>query len=124
MTDIAQCLLSRYGARGDLDTESFILETAEPLQPVIGTLSPGQHGSGASTINGQDAYTGQLVPVNVWAGSAQQDGVAAPLLNPAGGGQRNTDIDGATWVIVDQSMPSPDSLEPAEQTTTKPKRAG
>jgi DNA (cytosine-5)-methyltransferase 1 len=98
LTDIAQCIEARYGSRGDLDTESFILETAEQLQPVIGTLSPGQHGSGASTINGQDAYTGQLVPINVWAGSAQQENVAAPLLH-GGGGPRTTDIDGATWVV-------------------------
>ena len=65
LTDVAQCLLGRYGSRGDLETESFILETGEPIQPVVGTLSPGAHGSGASTVNGQDAYTGQLVPVNI-----------------------------------------------------------
>jgi DNA (cytosine-5)-methyltransferase 1 len=65
LSEIAQCLLGRYGSRGDLETESFILETAEPLQDVVGTLAPGAHGSGASTVNGQDAYSGQLVPIQV-----------------------------------------------------------
>lgn len=89
LTEIAQCLTARTGSRFDLETESFVLENAEPLQDVVGTLSPGAHGSGAGTVNGQDAYTGQLVPVRVWAGSAQQDDVAAPLLNAAGGGDEN-----------------------------------
>lgn len=123
LTDIAQCLLGRYAAQGDLEIESFVLETAEPLQPIIGTLSPGQHGSGASTINGQDAYSGQLVPVNVWAGSAQQENIAAPLLHGSGG-PRTTDIDGGTWVIGDQSMPSPDSSEQVDPMTTTPKQVG
>jgi DNA (cytosine-5)-methyltransferase 1 len=99
LTDIAQCLVRRVGERSDLETQSFVLENAEPIQNVIGTLSPGQHGSGASTINGQDAYNGQLVPIEVWCGSAQQDDVSAPLLNPSKGGFRSTDIDGATWVV-------------------------
>lgn len=86
LTEIAQCLSTRQ--RDDLDTGSFVLDNAEPLQDVVGTLSPGAHGSGPGTVNGQDAYTGQLVPVRVWAGSAQQDDVAAPLLNAAGGGGR------------------------------------
>ena len=34
-----------------------------------------------------------------WSGSAQEQDIAAPLLNPAKGGMRTTDIDGATWVI-------------------------
>ena len=49
-------------------------------------------------MNGQDAYSGQLVPIRVWAGSAQQDDQAAPLLH-GGDGIRTTDIDGASWVI-------------------------
>jgi len=84
-----------------LETESFVLENAEPLQDVVGTLSPGAHGSGPSTVNGQDAYSGQLVPVSVWAGSAQQDDIAAPLLAEGGGrGVRMSDIDGATWQVL------------------------
>lgn len=71
LSDVSQCLLGRYGSRGDLETESFILETAEPLQPVVGTLAPGAHGSGASTVNGQDAYSGQLVPITVNALTGQ-----------------------------------------------------
>ena len=59
---MAQCLLARYGQRGDLDTESFVLEN-QPVTDVIGTLSVGQHGAGPSLVNGQDAYTGQLIPV-------------------------------------------------------------
>jgi len=98
LSEISQCITARTGCRGDLETESFILETAEPLQPVVGTLAPGAHGSGASTVNGQDAYSGQLVPVRVWAGSAQRDDQAAPLLH-GGDGIRTTDIDGASWVI-------------------------
>ena len=65
LSEIAQCITARTGCRGDLETESFILETAEPLQSVVGTLAPGAHGSGASTVNGQDAYSGQLVPIRV-----------------------------------------------------------
>ncbi len=68
---MAQCITARTGCRGDLETESFILETAEPLQPVVGTLAPGAHGSGASTVNGQDAYSGQLVPITVNALTGQ-----------------------------------------------------
>jgi hypothetical protein len=135
LSEIAQCITARTGCRGDLETESFILETAEPLQPVVGTLAPGAHGSGASTVNGQDAYSGQLVPIDVcpanlptsetsgsittehahslgdqmawthrlvpvrvWAGSAQAADQAAPLLH-GGDGIRTTDIDGASWVI-------------------------
>jgi hypothetical protein len=46
-------------------------------------------------VNGQDAYTGQLVPVRVWAGSAQQDDQAAPLLH----NDSTSGIEGASWVI-------------------------
>lgn len=98
LSEISQCITARTGCRGDLETESFILETAEPLQDVVGTLAPGAHGSGPSTVNGQDAYSGQLVPIRVWAGSAQSADQAAPLLH-GGDGIRTTDIDGATWVI-------------------------
>lgn len=38
------------------------------------------------------------------AGSAQEDWVAAPLLNPGDGGWRTTDIDGATWVAETASV--------------------
>lgn len=87
---------------------------------VIGTLSPGAHPGG---FNGQDAYTGQLIPVVPthththsqqdsvavgpishtqqpagWSGSAQETGIAAPLMTSRGG-IRTTDIDGATWVV-------------------------
>ena len=65
LSEISQCITARTGCRGDLETESFILETAEPLQDVVGTLAPGAHGSGPSTVNGQDAYSGQLVPVRI-----------------------------------------------------------
>ena len=64
LDEVAQCLLARYGQRGDLDTESFVLEN-QPVADVVGTLSPGQHGSGSSSVNGQDAYTGQLIPIQV-----------------------------------------------------------
>jgi hypothetical protein len=37
----------------------------QPVADVVGTLSPGQHGSGSSSVNGQDAYTGQLIPIQV-----------------------------------------------------------
>jgi hypothetical protein len=97
LSEISQTIQHKY-PRNDLETDTFILETAEPLQPVVGTLAPGAHGSGASTVNGQDAYSGQLVPIRVWAGSAQQDDQAAPLLH-GGDGIRTTDIDGASWVI-------------------------
>lgn len=97
MSEISQTIQHKY-PRNDLETDTFILETAEPLQSIVGTLAPGAHGSGASTVNGQDAYSGQLVPVRVWAGSAQQDDQAAPLLH-GGDGIRTTDIDGASWVI-------------------------
>jgi len=94
LSEIAQTIQHKY-PRNDLETDTFILETAEPLQPVVGTLAPGAHGSGASTVNGQDAYTGQLVPVRVWAGSAQQDDQAAPLLH----NDSTSGIEGASWVI-------------------------
>lgn len=97
LSEISQTIQHKY-PRNDLETDTFILETAEPLQSIVGTLAPGAHGSGASTVNGQDAYSGQLVPVRVWAGSAQQDDQAAPLLH-GGDGIRTTDIDGASWVI-------------------------
>jgi DNA-cytosine methyltransferase len=101
LSEISQTIQHKY-PRNDLETDTFILETDEPLQPVVGTLAPGAHGSGASTVNGQDAYSGQLVPIRVWAGSAQQDNQAAPLLH-GGAGNRTTDIDGATWVIEQDS---------------------
>ena len=63
LTDVVQSLSTRQ--RDDLDTGSFVLENAPPLQDVVGTLSPGAHGSGPGTVNGQDAYTGQLIPVQV-----------------------------------------------------------
>lgn len=53
LTEIAQCLSTRQ--RDDLDTGSFVLDNAEPLQDVVGTLSPGAHGSGPGTVRGQDA---------------------------------------------------------------------
>lgn len=90
---------------------------------VVGTLSPGAHPGG---VNGQDAYTGQLVPVTHththtpahspegsvveaqtsrtqqqagWSGSCQESDMAAPLL-ASKGGLKTTDIDGATWVVT------------------------
>lgn len=87
LTDIAQCLTRRIGERSDLDTQSFILEPTQPN-------------------NGSDAYTGQLVPVQIFAGSAQQENIAAPLLHGSGG-PRTTDIDGGTWVVngLPQTIP-------------------
>ena len=38
LSDVTQCITTRTGCRGDLDTESFVLENAEPLQPTVGTL--------------------------------------------------------------------------------------
>jgi hypothetical protein len=64
LSEISQTIQHKY-PRNDLETDTFILETAEPLQLVVGTLAPGAHGSGASTVNGQDAYSGQLVPIRV-----------------------------------------------------------
>lgn len=83
LTEIAQCLSTRQ--RDDLDTGSFVLDNAEPLQDVIGTLSPGAHGSGPGTVNGQDAYTGQLVPVRVSA-LTRQLGTGGPDDNHAQAG--------------------------------------
>ena len=70
LSEISQTIQHKY-PRNDLETDTFILETAEPLQPIVGTLAPGAHGSGASTVNGQDAYSGQLVPITVNALTGQ-----------------------------------------------------
>jgi len=70
LSEISQTIQHKY-PRNDLETDTFILETAEPLQPVVGTLAPGAHGSGASTVNGQDAYSGQLIPITVNALTGQ-----------------------------------------------------
>lgn len=46
-------------------------------------------------------YTSEsFVLETLWAGSAAQDNIAAPLLNPAGGGARSSDIDGGTWRVL------------------------
>ena len=69
-------------------------------------------------MNGQDAYSGQLVPIRVWAGSAQQDEVAAPLLaEGTKRGLRTSDIDGASWVIEQVG-------EPDQVTTSAGKQLG
>jgi len=70
LSEISQCIQHKY-PQNDLETDTFILETDEPLQPVVGTLAPGAHSSGASTVNGQDAYSGQLVPITVNALTGQ-----------------------------------------------------
>lgn len=60
--DIVQTLTSKE--RQDPFVESWIAENL-PTVEVVGTLAPGAHGSGPSSVNGQDAYTGQLVPVRL-----------------------------------------------------------
>jgi len=64
LSEISQTIQHKY-PRNDLETDTFILETDEPLQAVVGTLTNGAHGLGTSTVNGQDAYSGQLVPIRV-----------------------------------------------------------
>jgi DNA (cytosine-5)-methyltransferase 1 len=63
LTEISQSILARYGSRGDLETETFIVE-------------------------------------KVWSGSTHKEDLAATLTDPAGG-QRTTNIDGASWVVYD-----------------------
>ncbi len=104
--DGVQTLTGKW--RDDPFVESYVFENL-PTVDVVGTLAPGAHGSGPSSVNGQDAYTGQLVPVNihdqpVWTGSAQQEGIAAPLLAEGNGRKmRTSDIDGATWVVEEDT---------------------
>jgi len=103
------------------------------LPKYVGTLSPGAHPGG---VNGQDAYSGQLIPfvpathtqtlslaasvpvAPIWRTpkqvglSASEENLAAPLLSSRGG-LKTTDIDGATWVVT----------MPDEVVFTKAKRA-
>jgi len=103
------------------------------LPKYVGTLSPGAHPGG---VNGQDAYSGQLIPfvpathtqtlslaasvpvAPIWRTptqvglSASDENLAAPLLSSRGG-LKTTDIDGATWVVT----------MPDEVVFTKKKRA-
>ena len=59
LTHKSQSILARYGSRGDLETETFIVD---------------------------------------WAGSTYKEDIAAALADPAGG-QRTTNIDGASWIV-------------------------
>jgi DNA (cytosine-5)-methyltransferase 1 len=62
---------------------------------VVSTLQGGANGRGYR-IDAERAAGHQLVP---FAGSASEDGCAAPLLN-GGGGTRTTDIDGGTFISM------------------------
>lgn len=43
-----------------------------PVAEVVGTLAPGAHGSGPRAVNGQDAYSGQLIPVHLYSGAGSE----------------------------------------------------
>jgi hypothetical protein len=86
--DIAQTLLRYYGQGSDLDTQSWVVQESQSgphIQNTAGTLRSGKNNF-------------QAVVHERWAGSAQRADQAAPLLH-GGEGIRTTDIDGATWVI-------------------------
>jgi DNA (cytosine-5)-methyltransferase 1 len=72
-TDLVQCLTTKGGNRLNVYEESYILEargTNMPTTEVVGTLAPGAHGAGPKSVNGQDAYSGQLIPVQLAVQSA------------------------------------------------------
>ena len=99
LTEVSQTIQRGY-PRNDLETDTFILETGEPLQDVIGTLSVGSGCAGPSTVNGQDAYTGQLVPVNIQqvtnSGGSNLGDITQPILRYYGQG---SDLDTQSWVV-------------------------
>lgn len=72
-TGLVQCLTTKGGNRLNVYEESYILEsrgTNMPTTEVVGTLAPGAHGAGPKSVNGQDAYSGQLIPVQLAAHEA------------------------------------------------------
>jgi DNA (cytosine-5)-methyltransferase 1 len=78
------CLGGWAGAAGVL-LESSVLRgdpppSREPGSSVAGTLAPGAHPGG---VNGQDAYTNQLIPVDVYNGTITGD-VAATITRATG----------------------------------------
>ena len=100
-TGVVQCLTTKGGNRLNVYEESYILETLGtnmPTSEVVGTLAPGAHGAGPRSVNGQDAYSGQLIPVFVYSGLATQPETAAPLMANAKG-QRTGDFEGGTYIV-------------------------
>lgn len=86
LTDIAQCLTRRIGERSDLDTQSFILEPTQPN-------------------NGSDAYTGQLVSVEVKLPSVNA------LTRQLGTGGPDDNHAQAGWLIQQEPFAAFDSTQ-------------